>query len=140
MFAKLYGRAKDQEALASVLDGVGTIEEGRRRGRAGRPAADRGARHVRPRDGGGAEQAKAAAAHPVPVLEPGVRKDNDNIPQISKAQIDLMVNAFAADFARVASLQYTNSVGNARMRWLGINEAHHALSHEGTTSSRRRRS
>ena len=48
-----------------------------------------------------------------------MRKDNDHIPQISKQQIDLMVNAFAADFTRVASMQYTNSVGQARMRWLG---------------------
>ena len=31
-------------------------------------------------------------------------------------QIDLMVNSFAADFARVATLQYTNSVGEARMQ------------------------
>ena len=30
-----------------------------------------------------------------------------------------MVNSFAADFARVATLQFTNSVGGARMRWLG---------------------
>ena len=27
---------------------------------------------------------------------------------------------FAADFARVATLQFTNSVGDARMHWLGI--------------------
>jgi hypothetical protein len=32
--------------------------------------------------------------------------------------------------ARVATLQYTNSVGNARMRWLGIEEGHHTLSHD----------
>jgi hypothetical protein len=64
------------------------------------------------------------------VLEPGVREDNDNIPQISKLQIDLMVNSFAADFARVATLQYTNSVGQARFRWLGIEEGQHDLSHQ----------
>ena len=29
-------------------------------------------------------------------------------------QIDLMVNSFAADFARVATLQFTNSVGEAQ--------------------------
>ena len=49
---------------------------------------------------------------------------------ISKMQIDLMVNSFAADFARVATLQFTNSVGGARMRWLGVDEGHHELSHE----------
>ena len=38
------------------------------------------------------------------------------MPKISKMQIDLMVNSFAADFARVATLQYTNSVGEARMQ------------------------
>ena len=32
--------------------------------------------------------------------------------------------------ARVATLQFTNSVGQAHMRWLGINEAHHSLSHD----------
>ncbi|CAN5887786.1 hypothetical protein BH23PLA1_BH23PLA1_40230 [soil metagenome] len=45
-------------------------------------------------------------------------------------QIDLMVNSFVADFSRIATLQYTNSVGGAKMRWLGIEEGHHSLSHE----------
>ena len=44
-------------------------------------------------------------------------------------QIDLMVNSFAADFARVATMQFTNSVGNARMRWIDVTEGHHELSH-----------
>src|SRR5262249_15275978 len=30
----------------------------------------------------------------------------------------------------VATLQYTNSVGGAKMRWLGIEEGHHELSHK----------
>jgi hypothetical protein len=51
------------------------------------------------------------------------------MPKISQMQIDLLVNSFVCDFARVATLQYTNSVGQARMRWLGIEEAHHELSH-----------
>ncbi|MEE3077446.1 MAG: DUF1552 domain-containing protein, partial [Planctomycetota bacterium] len=34
------------------------------------------------------------------------------------------------DFNRVATLQITNSVGQPRMRWLGIDEGHHQLSHE----------
>src|SRR5205085_6124467 len=54
--------------------------------------------------------------HAVPELEPGVRAENNNIPRISKMQIDLMVNSFVADFARVATFQITNSVGQARMR------------------------
>src|SRR5262249_49807556 len=72
---------------------------------------------------------REAVGHAVPELEPGVKEENNNIPQISKMQIDLMVRAFAGDFARVAPLQYTNSVGGARMRWIGVNEGHHELSH-----------
>src|SRR4030095_10829094 len=67
--------------------------------------------------------------HPVPPLEPGVREDNDKMPQISKMQIELLVSSFAADFARVATFQITNSVGGARMGWLGSDEGHHELSH-----------
>src|SRR5262249_44682441 len=51
-------------------------------------------------------------------------------PRLSKLQIDLMVRSFAADFARVATFQYTNSVGGARMRWIGVDKGHHELSHE----------
>src|SRR5438132_8339795 len=40
-----------------------------------------------------------------------------------------MVSSFAADFARVATLKMTNSVGGARFRWLGIDEGQHELSH-----------
>jgi hypothetical protein len=34
------------------------------------------------------------------------------------------------DMARVATLQFTKSVGSAKMKWLDINDGHHALSHE----------
>jgi hypothetical protein len=67
---------------------------------------------------------------PPPALEQGVALDNDGIPKISTMQADLLVNAFANGMARVATLQYTNSVGQARMRWLDIHEDHHGLSHE----------
>src|SRR5947208_6054097 len=70
-----------------------------------------------------------AVGHAVPKLEPGVKRENDNIPRTTKMQIDLMVNSFVADFSRLATLQITNSVGQARMRWLGIAEGHHELSH-----------
>jgi hypothetical protein len=62
-----------------------------------------------------AAQAQKNVGHKVPEMEPGVKRDNDKIPQISKMQIDLMVNSFAADFARVATLQITNSVGMPRI-------------------------
>jgi hypothetical protein len=69
-------------------------------------------------------------AHAVPQLEPGVKEENDNIPRICKLQTELLVSSFAADFARVATFQITNSVGGARMKWIGVDEGHHELSHE----------
>ncbi len=131
MFAKLYGRMKDQEHLKSILDDlqddlrkVGSVvsSEDRR-------LLEEHAGFVREMEQELKASKNADAGHAVPELEPGVKTQNDNIPRISKMQIDLMVNSFAADFARVASLQFTNSVGQARMRWLKINEGQHELSH-----------
>jgi hypothetical protein len=131
MFAKLYGRVKDQESLKSILDDV---QDDLRKLGAKVSAEDRRlleehATFVREME----QELKAAdhqdVGHAVPELEPGVKKENDNIPRTSKMQIDLLVNSFAADFARVATLQFTNSVGNARMHWLKINEGQHELSH-----------
>ena len=134
MFSKLYGRAKDQESLKSVLDDLKQdLDTVRARvGREDRQILEEHATLVREMEQElrAAEGSKSDVGHAVPVLEPGVREDNDNIPQISKLQIDLMVNSFAADFARVATLQYTNSVGQARFRWLGIEEGQHDLSHQ----------
>jgi len=132
MFNKLYGRAKDQAALASILDDLNADlkKVGSAVSAADKKLLDEHAAFVREMEKDLKETKAVAAGHPVPKLEPGMKKDNDNIPKISKTQIDLMVNAFAADFTRVASLQYTNSVGMARMKWLGIDEGHHELSHE----------
>ena len=131
MFNKLYGRTRDRELLGSVLDDV-TADLNRVAGAvspADRRLLDEHATFVREMEQE-LRAARRAAGHAVPALEPGVRRDNDRIPQISRMQIDLMVNAFKADFMRVASLQSTNSVGGARMRWIGVNEGHHELSHE----------
>src|SRR4030095_8498217 len=65
-----------------------------------------------------------------PSLEEGVADQNDNVPRLSRMQIDLLVNSFVNDMARVATLQYTKSVGSARMNWLNITDGHHGLSHE----------
>jgi hypothetical protein len=129
MFGKLYGKVKDREALASVLDDVkedlrkvsGAVSAEDRR------LLDEHATFVREME----QELRTApkVGHKVPVLERDVKGVNDNIPRISKMQIDLMVNSFAADFTRVATLQFTNSVGQARMRWIGVSEGHHELSH-----------
>jgi hypothetical protein len=138
MFNKLYGRAKDTEALGSVLD---ELQEDLKKvggavGAADKRLLDEHATFVREMEKELKESKATSLNHPVPQLEPGVKRDNDNIPKISKQQIDLMVNSFAADFNRVASLQFTNSVGMARMRWLGVTEGHHELSHEPDTNEK----
>jgi hypothetical protein len=131
MFGKLYGRVKDRETLRSILDDVRddlkkvsskiSVED--------RQLLQEHETFVREMEQELAESGNTTLTHAVPELEPGVKEDNDNIPRLSKMQIDLMVNSFSADFARVATMQYTNSVGGARMRWLGVNEGHHELSH-----------
>jgi hypothetical protein len=131
MFAKLYGETRDRESLRSVLD---EIREDLARVAAALPAEDRRilaehAAHVRSLERDLAA-APVAAAHAVPVLEQGVVEANDRMPQISRMQIELLVSALAADFARVATLQYTNSVGQPRMSWIGVDEGQHELSHE----------
>ena len=83
MFHKLYGRAKDREALASVLDAVSADlgKVGAAVGAEDRRLLDEHATFVREME----QDLKAAAAekagHPVPDLEPGVKAENDNVPR-----------------------------------------------------------
>jgi hypothetical protein len=131
MFNKLYGRMKDQESLRSILDDLRADLEKLHSKIAveDRRLLEEHATFVREME----QELRSTAdemGHAAPQLEPGVKEENDNIPRISKMQIDLMVRSFATDFARVATLQYTNSVGQAKMRWLGVDEGHHELSHK----------
>ncbi len=131
MFNKLYGQMKDRQNLKSVLDeiqvdlkrlsSIVSAED--------RHLLDEQTNFVREMERELNATSESSVGHAVPELEAGIKEENDNIPQISRMQIDLMVNSFAADFTRVATLQYTNSVGQAKMRWLGIEEGHHELSH-----------
>ena len=132
MFNKLYGEMKDRESLTSILD---DLQADLAKLRDSVNAADRQLREeqttfVREMEQELKAAESASVGHAVPQLEPGVREDNDNIPQITKMQMDLLVNSFVSDFTRVASFQFTNSVGQARMKWLGIEEGQHDLSHE----------
>jgi hypothetical protein len=131
MFAKLYGRLQDQESLRSILDDlqddlrkVGTVVSAE-----DRQLLEEHATFVREMEQDLKSAAGQTATHAVPEPEPGVKCENDHMPRISKLQIDLLVNGFAADFMRVATLQYTHSVGGAKMRWLDIEQGHHELSH-----------
>ncbi len=132
MFGKIYGRLGDQESLKSILD---DLQSDLRTVRSLVSVEDRHlleehASLVRQMEQDLAAAESQAPMNTVPDLEPDVRNENDNMPQLSKLQIDLLVSSLTNDLARVATLQYTNSVGNARMKWLGIEEGHHQLSHD----------
>ena len=131
MFAKLYGETKDRESMRSILD---EVHEDLATVAASLPAEDRRILDdhtalVRALERDLAAQ-PVVAHHAVPVLEQGVVEQNDQMPRISRMQIELVVSALAADFTRVASLQYTNSVGQPHMKWIGVDEGQHELSHE----------
>ena len=131
MFQKLYGRMKDRESMQSVLD---ELREDLATVAGAVPAEDRRILEEHAALVRDFEQELArhreSADHPVPVLEQGVVEQNDRMPTISRMQIELVVSSLAADFARVTTLQFTNSVGQPHMKWLGIDEGQHELSHE----------
>lgn len=132
MFKKLYGRVEDEASLQSVLDDLALELRALRNAV---PAEDRQILEehtdfVRDMERNLQADARRKIDHAVPQLEPDVDMNNDNMPEITKMQIELLVNSFAADFARTATLQFTQSVGGARMSWLGIDEGQHAISHE----------
>jgi hypothetical protein len=133
MLEKLYGGGKDRKLAASVLDHV---REDLQRLSAKLSREDRAllAEHMQLvrqlEDDIAAAEKQSHLTHPEPEIDPAIELVNDNTPAISRMQIDLLVNALANDMTRVASLQFMRSVGQARMRWLNIEEGHHSLSHE----------
>lgn len=131
MFARLYGQVQDRASLKSVLD---ELQDDFRRitplvSAQDRQLLEEHATLVREFELELNAATEESSGHAVPVLDPGVRDENDNMPKLTKMQIDLLVHSFGADFARIATLQLTNSVGQAKMRWIGIDEGHHELSH-----------
>ena len=132
MFEKLYGRVKDKDTIKSILDDVRDdirLVSSKLSGE-DKKLLDEHLSYVRDMERDLQDAEKQKLAHPMPQLDQGVINDNDNIPKTSKMQIELLVNSFQNDMARVATLQFTNSVGQAKMRWLGIEQGHHELSHD----------
>ena len=133
MFEKLYGGSKSREDVASILDYVkdDLKSVSKKLSSDDRDMLQEHLQLVRQLENEivSAEQ-NESLEHPEPEIDPNIEQINDNTPQISRMQIDLLVNALANDMTRVASLQYMRSVGQARMRWLDIEEGHHSLSHE----------
>ncbi len=132
MFDKMYGTVKDRENLLSVLDLVN-----RDIGNVGQRVDSRD-QHLLQAQSQYVTEMKSdlrvdsnSSKIAVPIdLPADVPNDNDEMPTLSKMQIDLLVNGFANDLNRISTLQFTRSVGGARMRWLDVNEGHHSLSHE----------
>ncbi len=136
MFQKLYGELKDRENFASVLDELqGDLETLRRAmNDEDRKLLDQQTTFVREFERQVADDS-AAEQHVEPKLEPNIERQNDNMPKLTAMQIELLVHGFLNDFARVATFQITNSVGQPRMTWLGIDEGHHGISHEPDTNT-----
>ena len=135
MFHKLYGRMKDRESMQSVLD---ELHADLAKVAGSLPAEDRRILEehtalVREFEKELSSQ-RESVGHPVPVLEQGIVEQNDQMPKISRMQIELVVSSLAADFARVMTLQFTNSVGQPHMKWIGVDEGQHELSHEPNTN------
>ena len=132
MYQKLYGQLRDKENLQSILEDVSDDLKKVRKliSAEDRRLLDQHEALVRQMEHEVSEAGRQKLRVGPPSFEEGVTDQNDNVPRLSRMQIDLMVNSFANDMARVATLQYTKSVGQAKMNWLNINDNHHTLSHE----------
>jgi hypothetical protein len=132
LFDKLYGQMKESESMVSVLDGLrGDLAAVARAVDAkDRHLLDQHATALRELERNMQEQQTAGALVVPAAPSVGVMLENDNIPVITKMQTELLLSAFRNDLARVATFQFSNSVGGIRMKWLGIEEGHHALSHD----------
>jgi len=132
MYQKLYGQLKDKENLRSILvDVQDDLKKARKFISAeDRRLLDEHETLVRQMEKEVNEAGRQKLRVGPPQLEEGGADQNDNVPRLSRMQIDLLVNGFVNDMARVATLQYTKSVGQAQMNWLDIKDNHHSLSHE----------
>ncbi|HEY0456138.1 MAG TPA: DUF1552 domain-containing protein, partial [Verrucomicrobiae bacterium] len=132
MYNKLYGQLRDKENLQSVLV---EVRDDLKKVRKMISAEDRRLLEeheslVRQMEREISDAAKQKLRVQPPTFAEGIADQNENVPRLSRMQIDLLVNGFVNDMARVATLQYTKSVGQARMNWLDIKDPHHSLSHE----------
>jgi hypothetical protein len=148
MYQKLHGEAAGRENLQGILDLV--TEDFRK---FDQPGSDQDAARSSAFDQDQVRQMlrthqqylqgmKADLQRPLPdqqtvvpiQLPANVPLVGEQMPEIARMQLDLLVNSFVNDAARVATLQFTQSVGDLRMNWLDVPEGHHHLSHEPDTN------
>lgn len=77
------------------------------------------------------------ALAPVCEIPPMAQQNNDDIEgqeqleAVNRAMSDLIVMAFACDVTRIASVQFTGSVGYTVFNTVGASSGHHDLTHDG---------
>ncbi|MCA9608246.1 MAG: DUF1552 domain-containing protein [Myxococcales bacterium] len=62
-----------------------------------------------------------------------ITRDENNRENLRRMS-EMMTMAFACDLTRVGSIQWNNSVGQSSFPWLGFDDRHHDLSHEGDSN------
>ncbi len=132
LFDKLYGQMKESESMVSVLDGLRSdlATVARAVDSKDRALLEQHTTALRELERNMNEQQTAVALQVPKAPAGGIMMENDNIPVITKLQTDLLISAFQNDLARVSTFQFSNSVGSVRMKWIGIEEGHHSLSHD----------
>src|SRR5438034_3911823 len=107
MYQKLYGQLKDKQNLQSILE---DLHDDLKKVRKLISAEDRRLLDdhealVRQMEKEISEGDRQKLHVTPPTLEEGVTDQNDNVPRLSRMQIDLLVNSFVNDMARVSTLQ-----------------------------------
>ena len=132
MLARLYSQTRHQQSLASILDGLhqdfsklATVVSSE-----DRQLLEEHATFVREFELELKTPRQNERETVVPQLPPQVADRLENMPQLSQMQVDLMVNSFTADFARIATLQFNHSTSDATMPWINVEGRHHDLSHK----------
>lgn len=132
MYRKLYGNVRERALLRGLMDDVrADLKSVRSRiSPEDRAMLERHETVVRELEKDLDEADRQKLRHTPPEVGADIGDPNELVPKLSRLQMDLLVNSLANDMARVATLQFTKSVGQARMRWLDIQESHHTLSHK----------
>ena len=86
---------KDKESLVNILGDVRDLKRVSKQAQRPRQGPARPAHDARPQSGAGSADADKVGklTHPGAAVDPSIELVNDNTPQISRIQIDLLVNS-----------------------------------------------